>query len=644
MTADYQYHPTGARRAPWLVTQSGPPPDAGPSPPVVAPAGPDRPRGMIRAAAVAYVVLLSATPADGGTPPIAATTPDLAAATAAARRAAAAAYALPLSTTPLDAGTATSAVAVAPSWPDRGSPPRRAAASAYDVLVAPAPGPWAYIQGAGAHGTAAEVSQAVSLAGAVAAGDVLAVVAAGAHAETMTVADSLGNTYAPLASLGGTTPTLYGWWCQSLAGGSGVTVTVTSSPGSGVMVAAVDQYRYLPGGPVVVAGTATAAGSGTAPAAGPIGFAGTTPALDWGAVATNAAAGTVTPAAGYTLRYSVALAAGVTYGLAVEDSLNDTSGSATPAFGYAAAANYAAVAAVFVPGPDATAPVACTDRAAGPRRAAPPAYAGLVSATPPDAGTAPARPVVAATWPDRAWGPARAAQPAYIALVSATPRDGGTAPIAAALPTQAAARPRAGWYQATFASPVDQGTAAARPVVAGAWPDLARRAAPAAQTAYVALVSATPRDGGIPPIAACLPIQAVARPRAAWYQAAAASPVDQGTTPPPPIPACLPIPAAGRPRPASYQTPGRSPVDQGTTPGRPPVACLRPVACPRHPARGVARPAVPPPPGSGGGGWAVGYYAAVEVLADSDIYDLANAAEVLADSDIYDLTNAAEVL
>lgn len=159
-------------------------------------------------------------------------------------------------------------------------------------------------------------------------------------------------------------------------------------------------------------------------------------------------------------------------------------------------------------------------------RAAVAAYAALVSSAPRDIVIV--QPIVGPTLPD-VRGPRRAAQSAYQLT------QGQLDPVDL-LPDQFIPDRAPGWLRAAntayvgllAASPRDSGIAPIQPIVVAVLPDRAPGKLSAAQTSYISLVSATPRDAGTQPIFPIWPDRALAARRAALVPGSTPAPLDAG--------------------------------------------------------------------------------------------------------------------
>jgi hypothetical protein len=129
----YLFRRIASSFSPWVSTQSGTPRDAGLAQPIISSPLPDRARGAMRAAVVAYTALVSPIPREFVTPqPVPSSVPLSAPRAQLAGREA---YHAQLVPPPPDSGTTN----IPPYYPDHMWAPLRAAPKAYEAVFVPAP-------------------------------------------------------------------------------------------------------------------------------------------------------------------------------------------------------------------------------------------------------------------------------------------------------------------------------------------------------------------------------------------------------------------------------------------------------------------------------------------------------------------------
>jgi hypothetical protein len=210
---------------------------------------------------------------------------------------------------------------------------------------------WAHVQSGGNYSTSSVASLTATFGSTVTAGDLIVVGFQCGATSLTSVRDSVNSaSYAAAVTYYWTAGAVLGgiYWYVAPLGGSSFAVTLTPASSS-YSVMTIDEYSFTAGASITVAGTTTANAGGTAtttPNPGPVTFSGSV--LSYGMFGGRATTGgTITPASGYALRYSVAPAVGSNYGIAAEDLVNDSSSPATPNFTISVATYWLACAAMF---------------------------------------------------------------------------------------------------------------------------------------------------------------------------------------------------------------------------------------------------------------------------------------------------------
>ncbi len=208
---------------------------------------------------------------------------------------------------------------------------------------------WAYVQGAGNHGTSAsDTPITVTLGSSTPVGRLIVVGIANYNGVVSGVADSASNSYSQII---GDLPTQIGAEIWSTVTTHAGTLTVTVS-GGGLNYTAVAVDEFSSTGAITTDGKSSGDGTNTTPITG--GVATTTSDIVYGLVSMGNVEGSHTAGSGYTLTYSLTSASNVNLGLAAEYKLNVTGAGVTPGFtlGSAPTGSWTMVAAAWQAGAD----------------------------------------------------------------------------------------------------------------------------------------------------------------------------------------------------------------------------------------------------------------------------------------------------
>jgi hypothetical protein len=196
---------------------------------------------------------------------------------------------------------------------------------------------WSHIQSANAAGSGSVSSLAVTLRSSTPAGHLVVANVEG-NAPSITLADSAGNTWTPIAG----TSSFY-----SVVTNSGtLTITATPSSSSFLTIGAAEFFGSSP----ILAGSAHL-GSGTGASAttsSPVTWTGN--ALVVGTVNESGNGDPATAGSGWTLDFTTPFSAGQHFGQQVVYALNVTSGTATPTVAYSASNSWNMTGFAFVEG------------------------------------------------------------------------------------------------------------------------------------------------------------------------------------------------------------------------------------------------------------------------------------------------------
>ncbi len=211
---------------------------------------------------------------------------------------------------------------------------------------------WTHVSSSGAQvASSGQATLSATFPETIAAGDLIVVsVAYWYNSATPTVQDSVNSTsYTYIGQTPANNSGQIGTWYYVAAnGGSNFQLTATSN-GAQYLAMTIDAYSFTSGDVIRIDNNGYATGTSTTPTLSSA-LSVTASDLVYATCTLGAPSGTISPGSGFTIRYTAGNINGQTYGIAAEDSVNESS-NITPSFGLVDSGGWGINAVVFKAAP-----------------------------------------------------------------------------------------------------------------------------------------------------------------------------------------------------------------------------------------------------------------------------------------------------